>query len=56
MDLDVCRSWTEMGYFQVDDQGNWVNEYAWNNVANMLYLEVQREVDRTRGFRYVKIG
>ena len=32
-------AWTEMGYFQVDDQGNWVNEYAWNNVANMLYLE-----------------
>jgi hypothetical protein len=29
----------EMGYFQVDDKGTRVNQFAWNNVANMLYLE-----------------
>lgn len=28
-----------MGYFQVDDEGTHVNEYAWNKVASMLYLE-----------------
>eukprot|EP01052_Picozoa_sp_SAG31_P051614 SAG31_NODE_12339_length_949_cov_0.807059_1_plen_238_part_10 len=31
--------YTEMGYFQVDANGTYVNEYAWNKVANMLYLE-----------------
>ncbi|GAB5353110.1 hypothetical protein AAMO2058_000010300 [Amorphochlora amoebiformis] len=31
--------YTEMGYMQLDDQGAHVNEYAWNKVANMLYLE-----------------
>jgi len=31
--------YTEMGYFQVDDQGTHTNPYAWNTVANMLYLE-----------------
>lgn len=31
--------YTEMGYFQVDDEGTFVNEYAWNKVASMLYLE-----------------
>eukprot|EP01065_Artemidia_motanka_P001370 TRINITY_DN10621_c0_g4_i2.p2 TRINITY_DN10621_c0_g4~~TRINITY_DN10621_c0_g4_i2.p2 ORF type:complete len:478 (+),score=125.62 TRINITY_DN10621_c0_g4_i2:1124-2557(+) len=29
----------EMGYFQASERGLWVNEHAWNNVANMLYLE-----------------
>jgi len=29
----------EMGYFQVDADGTHVNPYAWNKVANMLYLE-----------------
>ena len=28
-----------MGYFQTDDTGTYVNEYAWNKIANMLYLE-----------------
>lgn len=28
-----------MGYFQVSDQGNYANQYAWNKVAHMLYLE-----------------
>ena len=31
--------YTEMGYFQLDDAGTHVNPYAWNKVANMLYLE-----------------
>ena len=26
-------------YFQLSDQGSYVNEYAWNLKANMLYLE-----------------
>ena len=31
--------YTEMGYFQLSDSGPYVNEFAWNKVANMLYLE-----------------
>ena len=31
--------YTEMGYFQLDDKGTHVNPWAWNKVANMLYLE-----------------
>ena len=31
--------YTEMGYFQTDDQGEHTNPYAWNQVASMLYLE-----------------
>ena len=31
--------YTEMGYFNTDDQGTHVNPDAWNSVANMLYLE-----------------
>jgi len=29
----------ELGYFQITTDGPKVNEFAWNNVANMLYLE-----------------
>ena len=29
----------EAGYYQLSDEGPFVNEHAWNNVANMLYLE-----------------
>jgi len=29
----------ELGYFQITTEGPKVNEFAWNNVANMLYLE-----------------
>ena len=28
-----------MGYFQISDSGTYTNEYAWNKVAHMLYLE-----------------
>lgn len=31
--------YTEMGYFQVSDRGEWVDEYAWNRVSNMLYFD-----------------
>ena len=31
--------YTEMGYFQLSDQGAYVNDYAWNRKASMLYLE-----------------
>lgn len=31
--------YTEMGYFQLDDKGTHVNPFAWNRIANMLYLE-----------------
>jgi hypothetical protein len=31
--------YTEMGYFQLSDQGAYVNKNAWNQAANMLYLE-----------------
>lgn len=31
--------YAETGYFQFSAQGPFTNEYAWNSVANMLYLE-----------------
>eukprot|EP01060_Flectonema_neradi_P032006 TRINITY_DN500_c0_g2_i2.p1 TRINITY_DN500_c0_g2~~TRINITY_DN500_c0_g2_i2.p1 ORF type:complete len:479 (+),score=122.63 TRINITY_DN500_c0_g2_i2:128-1564(+) len=31
--------YAEMGYFQVDSEGTYTNDYAWNRLANMLYLE-----------------
>jgi hypothetical protein len=31
--------YTEMGFFQLSDDGPYFNEFAWNKVANMLYLE-----------------
>ena len=30
--------YTEMGYFQLSDQGAYTNEYAWNKAAHMLGL------------------
>lgn len=30
--------YTEMGYFQVGDTGPYVNDFAWNKVANMLCM------------------
>ena len=39
-----------MGYFQVDANGTYVNEYAWNKVANMLYLESPAGSGQSSGF------
>jgi carboxypeptidase C (cathepsin A) len=39
-----------MGYFQVDDQGTHVNDYAWNKVASMLYLESPAGSGSSSGF------
>eukprot|EP00658_Telonema_sp_P-2_P050050 TRINITY_DN38110_c0_g1_i1.p1 TRINITY_DN38110_c0_g1~~TRINITY_DN38110_c0_g1_i1.p1 ORF type:complete len:192 (+),score=30.80 TRINITY_DN38110_c0_g1_i1:267-842(+) len=35
----ITGLYMEMGYFQVDENGPRVNPHAWNQVANMLYLE-----------------
>lgn len=42
--------YTEMGYFQVDDEGTHVNDYAWNKVASMLYLESPAGSGSSSGF------
>ena len=42
--------YTEMGYFQIDDQGFHTNEYAWNKVANLLYLESPAGSGQSSGF------
>ena len=42
--------YTEMGYFQLSDQGSYVNENAWNAVANMLYLESPAGSGSSSGF------
>lgn len=35
----ISGLYMEMGYFQVSADGLFTNPYAWNRVANMLYLE-----------------
>lgn len=35
----------EMGYFQIAKSGNYVNPWAWNKVANMLYFDSPAGVD-----------
>jgi len=42
--------YTEMGYYQIDSDGAHVNEWAWNRVANMLYLESPAGSGRQSGF------
>ena len=49
--------YAEMGYFQVDSQGTYTNEYAWNRLVNMLYLESPAgsflsPTNRQSGFSY----
>ena len=39
-----------MGYFQLSDDGPYVNEFAWNKVANMLYLESPAGSGQRSGF------
>mgnify|MGYP002006459957 FL=1 len=42
--------YTEMGYFQISDQGYYVNEFAWNKVAHMLYLESPAGSGQSAGY------
>lgn len=35
----IVGAYLEMGYFQVSENGTYTNPWAWNRVANMLYLE-----------------
>ena len=35
----IYGQWAEAGYFQVSEEGTRINPFAWNRVANMLYLE-----------------
>ncbi|KAJ9442569.1 putative serine carboxypeptidase F13S12.6 [Diplonema papillatum] len=35
----IYAAYAETGYFQTSTDGLYVNEHAWNRVANMLYLE-----------------
>ena len=42
--------YTEMGYFQVSDQGTYANEFAWNKVAHMLYLESPAGSGQSSGY------
>jgi carboxypeptidase C (cathepsin A) len=49
-------AYAEMGYFQVDANGSHVNPYAWNRVANMLYLESPAGCDDPIGFSYCTKG
>jgi len=40
----------EMGYFQITTEGPKVNDFAWNNVANMLYFESPAGSGGSSGF------
>ena len=42
--------YTEMGYFQISDEGNYANEFAWNKVAHMLYLESPAGSGQSAGY------
>jgi len=42
--------YTEMGYFQISDGGNYANEFAWNKVAHMLYLESPAGSGQSAGY------
>jgi len=42
--------YTEMGYFQISDQGYYANEFAWNKVAHMLYLESPAGSGQSAGY------
>jgi len=46
----------EMGYFQVDNDGTHVNKFAWNKVANMLYLESPAGSSNPIGFSTCLLG
>eukprot|EP01061_Rhynchopus_euleeides_P016692 TRINITY_DN27_c0_g2_i1.p2 TRINITY_DN27_c0_g2~~TRINITY_DN27_c0_g2_i1.p2 ORF type:complete len:487 (+),score=222.00 TRINITY_DN27_c0_g2_i1:53-1462(+) len=43
-------AFTEMGYFQTNGSATYVNDFAWNKVANMLYLESPAGSGENAGF------
>jgi|EP01049_Picozoa_sp_SAG25_P007948 carboxypeptidase C (cathepsin A) len=45
-------AYAEMGYFQTDSNGTHTNPFAWNRIANMLYLESPAGCDDPIGFSY----
>jgi len=42
--------YTEMGYFQLSSDGSYTNDFSWNKVANMLYLESPAGSGQRSGF------
>jgi len=42
--------YTEMGYFQNEAEGHYANEFAWNKVSNMLYLESPAGSGQSSGY------
>eukprot|EP00039_Didymoeca_costata_P018291 m.332918 g.332918 ORF g.332918 m.332918 type:complete len:482 (+) comp17029_c0_seq1:2130-3575(+) len=49
-------AYTEMGYFQLSSDGYSTNNFAWNKVSNMLYLESPAGSDDPIGFSYCTKG
>jgi len=45
----------EMGYFHLAESGNFANPWAWNNVANMLYLDSPAGVDYSQCIKGNKV-
>jgi len=54
----IYGQYAEIGYFQVNLEGQQVNPHSWNNVANVLFLEspagsfLTPDAERTSGFSY----
>ena len=48
--------YTEMGYFQISDEGTFVNKFAWNRVSHMLYLESPAGSGQSAGYSTCEKG